>query len=329
MQYISVDAVLELLAQFQGQAVETGEVGTPAAAGSNILHGGGKSWPVDAFKSLMVEVYEGVGSHQARVIGGNGTNALVIVGAWEKAIGVGAKFRIKALMDPRPVLRDALRSLTKNWRLLYYEDFSSPIPHLYPYRQDDGVTERHTLRAYREHLASLQLKTNAVADSRVGCQSHIGGFHTRKMLFHTVFAAGRNLDEFRVNFPSWNPEGLSRTGGFRFTSEGAGHLRNLYIYTTLAWDQLIKSWEIGDGLYTSSNPTFTTWHTVDLVVDYPNQRYVSITVNGDYYDLSAYTTYTVAPPGEPANMPLRYTILTEADEAQYAWLGEVAVSEEE
>jgi hypothetical protein len=107
-QFVSTAHLIELLAAWPGLVVDSGEVGAPASPGSNILDAKTKNWPVDAFRTLIVEVYEGQGAHQARVIAGNAPNALVILDSWSKGIAVGDRFRIKAPMDLRAALREVL-----------------------------------------------------------------------------------------------------------------------------------------------------------------------------------------------------------------------------
>jgi len=80
--------------------IESGVLSSPAAAGTNVLDAQGKHWPANVFAHFIVEVYEGRGSPQMRVITSNDKNSLVIDGTWETALAKGAKFRIFSY-DPK------------------------------------------------------------------------------------------------------------------------------------------------------------------------------------------------------------------------------------
>jgi len=80
--------------------IESGVLSSPAAAGTNVLDAQGKHWSANVFAHFIVEVYEGRGSPQMRVITSNDKNSLVIDGTWETALAKGAKFRIFSY-DPK------------------------------------------------------------------------------------------------------------------------------------------------------------------------------------------------------------------------------------
>ena len=107
-QFVSLTQLTEFLEAWPGLVVDAGEVGARAPRGSNTLDSATKNWPTNAFTTLLVEVYQGQGAHQAKTIAGNGPNTLVIAGTWDKEIAAGARFRIKAPVDLRQALRDVL-----------------------------------------------------------------------------------------------------------------------------------------------------------------------------------------------------------------------------
>ncbi len=181
-QHITVEAAAALAAS-GGQVVEAGTVGTTAPVGGNILDAAGKIWPTDIFKSLVVEVVEDAGANQTRVIIGNSRDALVIQGVWEKAVGVGALFRIKAPMDLRAALQDVLGGGANinaanplqvfdpkvDGRLLLYGDVlyvdANPATGI---DTNDGTRDNPFLTIQAAVNAASEYTTIVCVDSRVG-----------------------------------------------------------------------------------------------------------------------------------------------------------------
>ena len=83
-----------------GPVIDWGVVNSPAAVGANVMDAQGKHWPANIFQHFILEIYEGPGSPQVRVIDSNSKSSLVVEGSWEIALAKGAKFRIFAC-DPK------------------------------------------------------------------------------------------------------------------------------------------------------------------------------------------------------------------------------------
>jgi len=65
-----------------GEAIDSGRVTSPAAAGTNFLQDSTKRWAPGIHKNRVVRITGGAGAGQSAVIANNTAQGLVIKGSW-------------------------------------------------------------------------------------------------------------------------------------------------------------------------------------------------------------------------------------------------------